>query len=418
MKTPTQSILDGYKQTELGVIPNDWQVNDLGEVGEIKMCRRIFNHETTESGIIPFYKIGTFGKEPDAYISEEQYELYRRKFSFPKKGDILISAAGTIGRTIVYDGKPAYFQDSNIVWIDNNGKLLTNEYLYYVFQIVKYNTEGGTIQRLYNSIIKSAKFICPPEPQQKVIYSVLSDIDKLIKQLEKLIVKKKAIKQGAMQELLTGKRRLPGFSGEWNNFSLFQLADRQKDLFNDGDWIEARYLSKNGIRLIQTGNIGVGCFYNDTKKYISQDSFNALKCKEVRVGDILICRLADPAGRACLMPNIEDRKMITSVDVTIFRPLNSLAERNFLVQTFSQDGWFYLISELCGGSTRSRIARSSLGKIEIKLPSVNEQKVISKILVDMDSEINKLEQKLEKYNQIKQGAMQVLLTGKIRLIKN
>src|SRR5688572_22745418 len=110
----------GLQNTEVAEIPIDWEVKTLGYVGEVIMCRRIFNHETKSAGAIPFYKIGTFGKEADAYITRELFDTYRQKFSFPHKGDILISAAGTIGRTLIFNGKPSYYQDSNIVWIDNN----------------------------------------------------------------------------------------------------------------------------------------------------------------------------------------------------------------------------------------------------------------------------------------------------------
>lgn len=198
----------GYKKTELGVIPEDWEVRKLGEVGDVKMCRRIFNSETSENGRVPFYKIGTFGKDPDAYITWEKYEDYRRKYPFPRKGDILISAAGTIGRTVIYDGSDAYFQDSNIVWLDNNSKIVTNEFLHHIYQIVKYNTEGGTIQRLYNSILKSASFSCPPLNEQAAIAEALSDMDNEINLLETKQQKLQLYKQGMMQALLTGKIRL------------------------------------------------------------------------------------------------------------------------------------------------------------------------------------------------------------------
>ena len=198
-------IMDGYKNTELGVIPEEWKVDTLSVIGEVKMCRRIFNSETKKFGTIPFYKIGTFGKEADAFISEELYHSYRKKFSYPKKGDVLISASGTLGRTIVYDGKPSYYQDSNIVWIGNNEKVVTNKFLYYVLQVVKYESEGSTIQRLYNSIIRNTKFLLPPLPEQKAIAEVLSDTDNLIQTLEKQIAKKRLIKQGEMQKLLSPK---------------------------------------------------------------------------------------------------------------------------------------------------------------------------------------------------------------------
>ena len=106
-----------------------WVETTLGAIGNVAMCKRIFKEETTATGDIPFYKIGTFGRKPDAYISSHTYSEYRAKYPFPKRGDVLISASGTIGRRVRYDGEPAYFQDSNIVWIDNDEKKVLNDYL-------------------------------------------------------------------------------------------------------------------------------------------------------------------------------------------------------------------------------------------------------------------------------------------------
>jgi len=133
-------------------------------------------------------------------------------------------------------------------------------------------------------------------------------------------------------------------------------------------------------------------------------------------GDILICRLAEPAGRACLFPKIGDTRAITAVDVTIYRPQSSMANRRFLVHVFNTPDWYEVISERCGGSTRSRISRSELGKISISLPSVDEQSAIAAVLDDMDKEILALKSKREKISIIKNGMTQQLLTGKIRLV--
>jgi type I restriction enzyme S subunit len=197
-----------YKESKLGWIPRLWEDKELGDVGEVRMCRRVFNYETSDQGDIPFYKIGTFGKQPDAYISKELYDSYRQQFSFPNKGDILISAAGTIGRTIIYDGTPSYFQDSNIVWIENNGDLISNEYLYQVFQIIEYKTEGGTIQRLYNSILKSALFPCPSKPEQQLITERLKSIDNKIQTEQTYLRKMQSLKKGLMEDLLSGKKQV------------------------------------------------------------------------------------------------------------------------------------------------------------------------------------------------------------------
>lgn len=149
---------------------------ELGKIGKISMCKRIFKDQTTAKGDVPFYKIGTFGQRPDAYISQEIYDEYTSKYPHPKKGDILISTSGTIGRTVVYDGKSAYFQDSNIVWIDNDEKMVTNEYLHHVFQSIRWTTtKGGTIERLYNKLIEKTKI---PVPTLKVQKQLVAEAEK------------------------------------------------------------------------------------------------------------------------------------------------------------------------------------------------------------------------------------------------
>ena len=156
----------------------------LGDIGSICMCKRILKSQTNTVSGVPFYKIGTFGKEADAYISQETFNEYRSKYNFPKKGDVLISAAGTIGRTVVYDGKPAYFQDSNIVWIDNNESIVLNSYLRYCYELKPWKaSEGGTIPRLYNDNIAKAVIAVPSIEEQKRIVSILDRFDAICNDL-------------------------------------------------------------------------------------------------------------------------------------------------------------------------------------------------------------------------------------------
>ena len=156
----------------------------LGDIGSICMCKRILKSQTNTVSGVPFYKIGTFGKEADAYISQEVFNEYRSKYNFPKKGDVLISAAGTIGRTVVYDGKPAYFQDSNIVWIDNDESIVLNSYLRYCYELKPWKaSEGGTIPRLYNDNIAKAVIAVPPIEEQKRIVSILDRFDAICNDL-------------------------------------------------------------------------------------------------------------------------------------------------------------------------------------------------------------------------------------------
>jgi len=177
----------------------------IGDIGKIKMCKRIFKDQTTFSGEIPFYKIGTFGKEPDAFISEKLYNEFRSKYPFPKQGDILISAAGTIGKTVVYDGKPAYFQDSNIVWIDNNEKVITNSYLNYVLQNVNWKsqqTDGGIISRLYNDNLRKLEIFVPSFTVQQEIVKEIEIYESKISEAQKIIDGSAEEKQKILEKYL------------------------------------------------------------------------------------------------------------------------------------------------------------------------------------------------------------------------
>lgn len=143
-------------------IPEGWEDVKLGDVGKVSMCKRVMKHETSLDEEIPFFKISTFGDEANTFISRDLFELYRDKYSYPKRGDILISAAGTIGKTVIFDGELSYFQDSNIVWIDNDESKIPNCFLYYYYQTEPWVATGGsTIKRLYNENIRSLRTILP-----------------------------------------------------------------------------------------------------------------------------------------------------------------------------------------------------------------------------------------------------------------
>ena len=174
----------------------DIQLLTLGEVGPVQMCKRILKADTAVKGDVPFYKIGTFGKEPDAYITQSLYDKYRKEYSFPNKGDVLISASGTIGRTVIYDGKPAYFQDSNIVWVANDESKVLNKYLYHFYALNPWKvTAGGTIPRLYTSDISRTKMPVPPLSVQQEIVAILDQFDTLTNSLTEGIPHEIALRQ-------------------------------------------------------------------------------------------------------------------------------------------------------------------------------------------------------------------------------
>lgn len=411
------------KQTEIGLIPDDWEVKSLGEIGEPCMCKRILKEQTSPTGDIPFYKIGTFGGIPDAYISRELFEQYKEQYNYPKKGTLLLSAAGTIGRVVVFDGKDSYFQDSNIVWIDNDETKVTNDFLFYCYSRMQWKTEeGGIVSRLYNANLKSTSFIAPKSlAEQERIAKALSDVDALISTTEKLIQKKKNIKQGAMQNLLTGKKRLPGF------------GDKQTDLFvpNGTHTKEVKDVSPEQIRLSakmkqtelgeipedwEVKSLGEMLKIGHGKDYKNLKSGNVPVYGTggymTSVNDFLYEGETVCIGRKGTIdkPQYHSGKIWT-VDTLFYTYDFKSLNPKYLFYKFCFIDWLSM-NEASGVPS---LTAKNIEDIQITIPTEEEQTAIANVLSSMDKEIETLNTKLEKYRNLKTAMMQQLLTGKIRL---
>ena len=382
-----------FKETEIGKIPVDWEVKTLGELGDVKMCRRIFQHQTSENGEIPFFKIGTFGKEPDAYITRNLFENFKNKFSFPVKGEILISAAGTIGRTVIYNGEESYFQDSNIVWINNKEEIISNKLLKYIFERIKYDTEGSTIKRLYNSILKNTSFICPPLSEQEKIAEVLSDTDLWIESTEALLAKKRQIKKGAMQKLLSPKE-------DWEVRKLGEVCVFQNGLGHE------QFESEFGKYIVVNS------------KFISTESrvkrFSHKNLVPLQKYDIVIVMSDIPNGKALAKCFYIDKNNLYTLNQRIGRiSINDDFDSKFLFYLLNRNKYFLAFD---GGSGQTNLRKQEVLDCPIHFPPLKTQQEIAEILSSMDLEIESLENRLQKARQLKQGMMQDLLTGKVRLV--
>lgn len=430
MSALEQSVPEEYQKTEIGIIPKSWESMHLGDLAEIRMCKRILAWQTSKSGKIPFFKIGTFGGNPDAFIPSNLYNEFKKKFSFPEKGDVLISAAGTIGKTVVYDGEDAYFQDSNIVWLEIDKTKILNEYLYHYYKVIKWaSTEGSTISRLYNGIIKASPIALPSLKEQTAIANALSDVDALLTELEKLIAKKQAIKTATMQQLLTGKTRLSQFAtytegeeqgqlkgtkpselGEipvdWDAIRMGDLAKIQRgasprpidspiwfDRNSEIGWLRISDVTKTSKYLTETtqslSRLGV-----DNSRYVASGN--------------LVMSICATVGK----PIITRKHLCIHDGFVVFNNLQ--VEQNYM---------YYILKDLEDewgkqGQTGSQMNLNTdlINSTYIAAPqNSEEQSAIATILSDMDNEIQTLEQRLAKTRQIKQGMMQELLTGRTRL---
>ena len=394
------------KRTEIGLIPYDWEVKTLGEIGEPCMCKRILKEQTSSTGDIPFYKIGTFGGIPDAYISRELFEQYKEQYNYPKKGTLLLSAAGTIGRVVVFDGKDSYFQDSNIVWIDNDETKVTNDFLFYCYSRMQWKTEeGGIVSRLYNANLKSTSFIAPKSlAEQQRIAKALSDVDALISTTEKLIQKKKNIKQGAMQNLLTGKKRLPGFAKS-TNYKQTELGPIPEDwevknigttcnVITGGEAPVVYSKDKNTLYKYPIYSNGKEVYGYHASYTIDHDAVCISSIGE-NTGDIFYYQ----------------KNFTPIIRLKVIIPKKSNIDTEFL---------YYCLKTIKIDTTKNggipNINSNDVKSINYIQPtSKEEQTAIANVLSSMDKEIETLNTKLEKYRNLKTAMMQQLLTGKIRL---
>ena len=225
----------------------------------------------------------------------------------------------------------------------------------------------------------------PSSTEQKHIADFLKKIDERIAAQEKLLASLKKYKRGLLREIFAK------LSESCENRKLKDVSV----LFADGDWIESKDQASDGIRLIQTGNVGFGMYLDKPQnaKYISDDTFHRLNCLEIYAGDILISRLPEPAGRACLLPKSTERR-ITAVDCTVIRTDASVIDRNYLLQFLCSEQYLKTVNSFLAGGTRQRISRKNLEGIEVPYPSIDKQEYYGDFLCKVDTLVFNEEQRL------------------------
>lgn len=406
--TGTQTVPAGYKQTEVGVIPNDWNVEELNNIVDFK------NGKAHENFVV---ENGKYIVVNSKFISTEgEVVKYSNEYYCPTEKDSILMVMSDVpnGRAI-----------AKCFLVDENNKYTVNQricslkpkidpkFLFYKLDRNPYflSFDDGVKQtNLRKDDILVCKLGMPTSLlEQSSIGNVLYNLNVLIQKTEKLIAKKRAIKQGAMQELLTGKRRLPGFSGEWEEKKLGDMAE-----FYKGRGLTKSDISDDG----QNKSIHYGELFT---KY-TEEITNILSYTDIS-GDYFYSKVNDtlmptsdvtPNGLATASCIKEDGVLLGG-DILVIRP-NSNLDGIYLSYCVANNR--DQIMQLVTGITVFHLYASYMKKFTFKLPKLEEQHAIVKVFSEMQTEIEKLEQKLGKYNQIKQGAMQVLLTGKIRLIRN
>ena len=229
----------------------EWEKCKLGDACNVFMCKRILATQTNTEGGVPFYKIRTIGGTPDAYISKELFDDYKTKYNYPHKGEVMITCAGTVGKCVIYDGKDAYYQDSNIVWIDNPSQYIGNGFLYHLLANVDWRKlNSTTIIRIYNDDLRNLKLSYPQIEEQKKISRLLSLLDERISTQNKIIEDLKKLKSAISDRLF---KNIKG-----DVITLSEICDIVK-----GKQINGEYLTESGEYYVMNGGTEPSGYYGD-----------------------------------------------------------------------------------------------------------------------------------------------------------
>ena len=405
----------GYKQTELGVIPEDWEVISYGEAFDFLSTASYSRADLSDNDEVFYVHYGDIHTTWSHFLDFKKYTLPTiekikvKNYSFMKNGDLIMADAsedyGGIGKsvevknittnkaisglhTFLLRGKEGIFVDGFKGYIHSN-------------QLVKTSMDrlatGLKIYGVSKTNLKTIQIPRPTLPEQTAIATILSDTDALIERLEKLIAKKKAIKQGAMQQLLTGKKRLPGFSGEWEIRKLGECVT-----IESGESPSKFKFKNDGIPYYKVDQLNNGNKYQKDTPYF-------IECNNpIPKGSIIFPK----RGASILLNKV---RILTE---------DSFMDTNLMTLTTSDElnneYLFYMLIHIelwhvADTTSIPQINNKHIKPLEIPIPSFLEQQTIATILSDMDAEIESLEQARDKYTMIKQGMMQQLLTGRIRI---
>lgn len=374
----------------------DWEQRKLGEVASVSMCKRIYKNQTLIEGDIPFYKIGTFGGTPDSFISRELYEEYKSKYPYPNKGDILISASGSIGRTVEFTGKDEYFQDSNIVWLNHNKNIL-NIFLKYFYLIVKWDgIEGTTIKRLYNENILKTEISFPSITEQERIGQFFEKLDKLITLHQRKLEQLEQLKNTLLSKMFpkSGTNipeiRFSGFTDAWKQRKLKEMLEERNELIlESNDYPLMSFVQGKGV--IPKSNRYDRSFLvkNDKKKYKKTELNDFIySSNNLETGSIGF----NKTGNAVISPVY-----------SIFKSKNKLESRFIAIISRRKDFIAKMLKFRQGVVYGQwKIDEDDFLNISVSTPNIETQKYIIDLFIIIDNYIAIHQRKLEQLKNLKQ----------------
>jgi type I restriction enzyme S subunit len=414
-------VPEGYKSTDVGVIPEDWEVKELSEIVE---SDRPISYGIVQTGkyidngvkCIRVVDIidGRINEDDLIKTSEKISNSYKK--TILKENDLVIALRGKIGELAVINKNLVGENLTRGVALIAAKSIYQSCFLYYYLSssknksILEKNLNGSALKEISIGILRKIPVVLPPLPEQKAIARILSDVDELIRECDSLLAKKRDIKQGTMQQLLTGKKRLPGFSGEWEEKKLGDCLIKNPDYginapavpYSDNlpVYIRITDISEDGKFLPETK---VSVNHPQSSKYLLENN------------DIVLARTGASVGKSYLY-NQKDGELVFAGFLIRVKADCKLLDSRYLKGFLETQQYWNWVTVMSMRSGQPGINGNEYAQLKIPIPpTLPEQKAIAEILSDMDAEIEALEQKRDKYKAIKQGMMQELLTGKTRI---
>jgi type I restriction enzyme S subunit len=413
------TVPPGYKQTEVGVIPVDWEIKRLGEVATIATGNTPPTKDISNYGD-EFFFVGPVDMGDTKFISKTEKMLSKKGFAmsrrFPKDSILFVSIGSTIGKCGIAPVELTSNQQINAIFPSTN---FSSDYLFYAISSAaeRIRSQAGeqAVPIVNKTQFSKTTVAFPPLLEQRAIAEALSDVDGLLAGLDRLITKKRDLKQAAMQQLLTGQTRLPGFHGEWEVKRLGELGStyggltgKTKSDFDEG---AAQYITFMNVM----SNVVIDCGILEQVQVLPTESQNrALK-------DDLFFNGSSETPEEVAMCSVlldEVRDVYLNSFCFGFR-FHGGAKANGLFMAYylrSREGR-ELMKSLAQGSTRYNLSKVALLESPLRLPPAAEQTAIAEVLTDMDAELAALEGRRDKTRALKQAMMQELLTGRTRLVK-
>ena len=374
---------------------DNWERVRLGNMCEVQMCKRIMASQTNPSVGVPFYKIGTIGGVPDAYISYELFEEYKNKYNYPHKGEVLITCAGTVGKCLLYDGEDSYYQDSNIVWLRNNSTKLDNGFLFNILSNINWSRlNSTTIVRIYNDDLRNLQFHLPSLEEQKKIVKSLNAIDERIATQNKIIEKLQSLIKGLNDHILKnieGDQVCFADLGE----AYGGLSGKSGDDFGCGDPFitymnvyQNTYISENDYELVQ----------------MAPDE----KQNSVQYGDALFTlssETPEEVGMGAVYLGKSQKLYLNSFCFGVHFHGNRVLPQ-YIAHFISSTSFRKAIYPLAQGSTRFNLQKQDFMRMKFVLPSLEEQKRIATALDALYNHLANEKLLTEQYLLLKQYLLQ------------